>query len=194
MRSTNWKAVDLSFCKLNSARTPFKTTLTVYLILNKLLLEAAEREQSVAKESIETTMVAYKSEDNSRETILGKKDSEDEPPVKKIKVLIPTLEILKPTPRSSIIPEHLQNPAHQKIYVEQFIEQLFNTTSSNFAPSPPKEPTPPRNPSKGKEISSEEPMKELIPCIEEGELDLKMLNIKPFITTEGEISQEEYMA
>ncbi|GJS60647.1 hypothetical protein Tco_0655431 [Tanacetum coccineum] len=179
---------------LTHFRTPFKTTLIVPLILNKLLLEAAEREQSVAKENTETTMVAHKSEDNSRETISGKKDSEDEPPVKKIKVLIPTPEILKPAPRSSIIPEHLQNPAQQKLSIEQFIEQLFNTTSSSFAPSPPREPTPPRDPSKGKEIASEEPMKELIPCIEEGGLDLKMLNIKPFVTTEGEISQEEYMA
>ncbi|GKG63066.1 hypothetical protein Tco_0638713, partial [Tanacetum coccineum] len=31
---------------------------------------------------------------------------------------------------------------------------MFNTTSSNFAPSPPKDPTPPRDPSKGKEITS----------------------------------------
>ncbi|GJZ72672.1 hypothetical protein Tco_0636818 [Tanacetum coccineum] len=120
-------------------------------------------EQSVAKENTETAMVAHKSEeDNSGEIISGKNGSEDELPAKKLKVLISTLEILKPTPLSSIILEHL------------------------FAPSPPREPTPPRDP-------ENQPMEELIPCIEEGGSNLKSLNIKPFITTEGEISQEEYI-
>nr|GEV50843.1 hypothetical protein [Tanacetum cinerariifolium] len=52
----------------------------------------------------------------------------------------------------------------------------------------------PRDPSKGKGIATKEPMKELIPYIKEGGSDLIKLNIKPFVTTEGELSQEEYMA
>ncbi|GJZ11244.1 hypothetical protein Tco_0546003 [Tanacetum coccineum] len=81
-----------------------------------------------------------------------------------------------------------------ELSVEQFTKKLFTITSFSFAPSPPKEPTPPRDPSKGKGIAIEEPMKELIPYIEGGGSDLKKLNIKPFVTTEGELSQKEYMA
>ncbi|GKD37753.1 hypothetical protein Tco_1257960, partial [Tanacetum coccineum] len=47
--------------------------------------------------------------------------------------------------------EHLPNPLQQKILVEQFTDQLFNTTSSIYSPSPP------RDPSKGKGVATEEP-------------------------------------
>ncbi|GKA09594.1 hypothetical protein Tco_0688925 [Tanacetum coccineum] len=74
-----------------------------------------------------------------------------------------------------------------------FTDKLFGTTSSHFAPSPPREPTPPRKPSKGKGVATEEPMKELIPFIEEGGSDPKILNVKSFVTLEGELSKEELM-
>ncbi|GJY65365.1 hypothetical protein Tco_0467603 [Tanacetum coccineum] len=108
--------------------------------------------------------------ENSEDIISGKKDSEDEPPTKKLKALIPTSEIPTQTPLSSLIPEHV------------------------FAPSPPKEPTPPRDPSKGKGVATEEHIKELIPYIEEGGSDPKILNVKSFVTLEGVLSQEDLMA
>ncbi|GJS95659.1 hypothetical protein Tco_0802627 [Tanacetum coccineum] len=94
------------------------------------------------------------------------------------------------TPKDSEIPK----PLEQKLFVEQFTDQLFSTTCSTFAPSPPREPTPPRDPSKGKGVATEEPMKELIPYIEEGGSDPNMLKMKSLVTLEGELSQEEFMA
>ncbi|GKD16102.1 hypothetical protein Tco_1205260 [Tanacetum coccineum] len=117
----------------------------------------------------ETALIVHPSEkENSEDIISGKKDSEDEPLTKKLKVLIPTLEIPTPTPLSSLILKHLLNPLQQKLSVEQFTDQLFSTTSSSFAPSPPREPTPLRDPSKGKGV--------------------------PFVTPEGILSQEDIMA
>nr|GEV94174.1 hypothetical protein [Tanacetum cinerariifolium] len=76
----------------------------------------------------------------------------------------------------------------------EFTDQLFNTPSSSFAPSPPREPTPPRDLSKGKGVATKEPMKELIPYIDEGGSNLKMLNVKSFVTPESVLSQEDLMA
>ncbi|GJV68593.1 hypothetical protein Tco_1484102 [Tanacetum coccineum] len=119
-----------------------------------------------------------KDSENLEDIIYEKKDSEDEPPTKKLRVLIPTPEIPKPMPLSSIIPKHLQKHLEQNLSVKQFTDQLFNTTSSSFAPSLLREPSPPRDPSKGKGVSTEEPIKELIPYIEEGGSDLNMLKMK----------------
>ncbi|GJR37454.1 hypothetical protein Tco_1213138 [Tanacetum coccineum] len=47
---------------------------------------------------------------------------------------------------------------------------------------------------KGKGVATEEPMKELIPYIEEGGSDPKILNVKSFVTQEGVLSQEYFMA
>nr|GEV50842.1 hypothetical protein [Tanacetum cinerariifolium] len=72
---------------------------------------------------------------------------------------------------------------------------LLNSSLSNCLPQlHPALHHHPRDPSKGKGIATKEPMKELIPYIKEGGSDLIKLNIKPFVTTEGELSQEEYMA
>ncbi|GJS57349.1 hypothetical protein Tco_0652133 [Tanacetum coccineum] len=117
-------------------------------------------EHSITQENTDTALVVHQ---------LGKENS----------------EFPNPTPLRSIILEHLLNPLEQKLSVEQFTNQLFGTTSSNFAPSPPREPTPPRDPSKGKGVSTEEPMKELIPYIEGGS-DPNMLNMKPLVTPKGE--------
>ncbi|GJW89134.1 hypothetical protein Tco_0164474 [Tanacetum coccineum] len=46
--------------------------------------------------------------------------------------------------------------------MQEFIDQLFKTTSSKFSPTPPREPTPPRDSSKGKAVAIiEEPRNEL---------------------------------
>nr|GEX70002.1 retrotransposon protein, putative, Ty3-gypsy subclass [Tanacetum cinerariifolium] len=100
----------------------------------------------IAQEITENTLIVYQSEkENSKDITSGMKDSEDEPPIKKLKVLI-----LTSTPLSSIIPEHPLNPSRQKLSVKQFIDQLFSKTSSIYTPSPLREPTPLRDPSKGK--------------------------------------------
>ncbi|GKA72514.1 hypothetical protein Tco_0778730 [Tanacetum coccineum] len=143
-------------------------------------------EHSIAQDNTETTLTVHQPE--------KEKDSEDEPPTKKLIVLIPTPDILKPIPLSSIILEHLLKPLEQKLSVEQFTDQLFSTTSSSFAPSPPKELTPLRDPSKVKGVSTEEPMKELILYIKEGGSDLNMSKMKSLVTPKGVLSQEDLMA
>ncbi|GJX34611.1 hypothetical protein Tco_0246168 [Tanacetum coccineum] len=103
-------------------------------------------------------------EENTSEKIV----SDDEPPVKKLKFLIPTPLIPSPTPLNSIMPEPTQKPDITKMTIEQFIEHISKTTSSIFSPSPPREPTPPRDESKGKGIATEEPLKDIMPFTEEG--------------------------
>nr|GEV18683.1 retrovirus-related Pol polyprotein from transposon TNT 1-94 [Tanacetum cinerariifolium] len=75
--------------------------------------------------------------------------------------------------------------------VEQFIDQLFGTRTSKFSPSFPVEPTPPRDESKGKGNATKEPSKdELVLFQVEGGSNLKMPNIKSFITPEGLLSKK----
>ncbi|GKA29084.1 hypothetical protein Tco_0715329 [Tanacetum coccineum] len=89
--------------------------------------------------------------------------------------------------------KHLLEPAQQQHYVQQFTNQLFETTSSSFSPTTLREPSPQRDPSKGKGVSTEEPKNELVAYMEEGASDPKPLNLKPFITQEGTLSQEDFM-
>ncbi|GJS06422.1 hypothetical protein Tco_0363218, partial [Tanacetum coccineum] len=85
-------------------------------------------------------------------------------------------------------------PSKPQSSVKQFTNQLFGTTSSNFSPTPPREPTPPRDESKGKGIATEEPPKDIMPFIEEGGSVPKMSNLKPFVIPKGTLSQEKFMA
>ncbi|GJY18707.1 hypothetical protein Tco_0390198 [Tanacetum coccineum] len=97
-------------------------------------------------------------EENNSEKIV----SDDEPPVKKLKLLIPTSSIPSPTPLNLIKPDVT------KMTMKQFTKHLSKTTSSIFSPSPPREPTPPKDESKGKGITTEEPLKDIMPFMEEG--------------------------
>ncbi|GJW40928.1 hypothetical protein Tco_0066773, partial [Tanacetum coccineum] len=107
----------------------------------------------------ENALVLHASmEKSSVENTSEKKVSHDEPPVKKLKFLIPTLSsILSLTPLNSVLPEPIQKPNVTKMTIEQFTKHLNKTTSSFFSPTPPREPTlprdltPPRDESKGKE-------------------------------------------
>ncbi|GJU95442.1 hypothetical protein Tco_1320198 [Tanacetum coccineum] len=92
-----------------------------------------------------------------------KKDSDDEPPFKKLKFLIPTSSIPSPTPLNSIPPKPIQRTEITKMSFDQFSLHLTQTTSSIFSLTPPREPTPPRDKSKGKDIAIEEPLKDLMP-------------------------------
>ncbi|GJY75367.1 hypothetical protein Tco_0480483 [Tanacetum coccineum] len=92
---------------------------------------------------------------------------EEEPHSKRLKFLIPNPSTKSPTSRSSILPQNMT--------MDQFTNFLFRTTSSEYSP------TPPRDENKGKGIDTkEEPMKLLMPLIEQGESDPKMLNLLQF--------------
>ncbi|GKE16724.1 hypothetical protein Tco_1424301 [Tanacetum coccineum] len=78
--------------------------------------------------------------------------------------------------------------------LDQFTKHLSKTTSSIFSPTPPKELTPPRDESKGKGIATEEPLKDIMPFIEEGCLVLKISSLKSFVIPKGPLSQEKIMA
>nr|GEV51934.1 hypothetical protein [Tanacetum cinerariifolium] len=89
--------------------------------------------------------------------------------------------------------KHLLKPEEQQKSVQEFTDQLFETTSSKFSLTPLKEPTPPRDFTKGKEVAIvEEQVNELVPYQEEGGSIPKISKIKSFITPEGTLSQEEF--
>ncbi|GJX84189.1 hypothetical protein Tco_0334963, partial [Tanacetum coccineum] len=91
---------------------------------------------------------------------------DEEPPTKKLKLLIPTSTIPSLIPSINLIPlnsfiqEHLLQPEVAKMMVKEFTDHLLKTTSSIYSPTPPKdltpprEPTPPRDKSKGKGIAT----------------------------------------
>nr|GEV61740.1 hypothetical protein [Tanacetum cinerariifolium] len=142
-----------------------------FVLLQKELSKVINS-KSGSKVKAKTALIVHQSENkNSNVYFLREKYSKDEPPVKKLKVLIPTPEIPTPTPLSS-----------------------FNTTSSGFSQSPPREPTLLRVPSKDKGVSTEEPMKELIPYLEEGGSNPTMLNPKSFVLQEGHLTIEDILA
>ncbi|GKA99323.1 hypothetical protein Tco_0827260 [Tanacetum coccineum] len=111
-------------------------------------------------------MILHESKNISSE----EKVSEEEPPAKKLKLLIPTPKIPSLNPLSFIILKHLLKPLEQKI-----------------------EPTPPRDMSKCKRVPIEEPMKELIPFIEEEGSEPKMSCLKSFVTPYGILSKEDFI-
>ncbi|GKE81323.1 hypothetical protein Tco_1551323, partial [Tanacetum coccineum] len=133
-------------------------------------------------------------EKSSEEDTLGKKETDDEPPAKKLKFLIPSSSIPSPTPLKSIMPEPPKYTEAVKMTLAQFTEHLSKTTSSIFSPTPPREPTSPRDESKGKGISTEETLKDIMPFIEEGGSVPKMPKTKSFTTSVGPLSQEEFNA
>ncbi|GKA77927.1 hypothetical protein Tco_0784464, partial [Tanacetum coccineum] len=90
---------------------------------------------------------------SSEENTLGKKETDDEPPAKKLKFLIPSSSIPSPTPLKSIMPKPPKVTKAIKITLDQFTEHLSKTTSSIFSPTPLRESNPPRNKSKGKGIT-----------------------------------------
>ncbi|GJW44938.1 hypothetical protein Tco_0073737 [Tanacetum coccineum] len=123
-----------------------------------------------------------------------KKESDDEPPVKKLKFLIPPSLIPLLTPLNSIPPEPIPRTEITKMSFDQFSKHLTQTTSSIFSPTPPREPTPPRDESKGKGITSEEPLKDLIPYIEKEGYVPNIPKLESFITLDKQLTQEDIMA
>ncbi|GKA67866.1 hypothetical protein Tco_1025859 [Tanacetum coccineum] len=125
---------------------------------------------------------------------LEKKDSNNEPPFKKLKFLIPTSSIPSPTPLCSIPPKPIKRTEITKMLFDQFSEHLTQTTSSIFSPTLPREPTPPRDESKGKGIATEEPLKDPMPYIEEGGSMPKRPKLKSFITPDRQLTHEDIIA
>ncbi|GJV68679.1 hypothetical protein Tco_1484188 [Tanacetum coccineum] len=78
--------------------------------------------------------------------------------------------------------------------LDQYTEHLSKTTSSIFSPTPLREPTPPIDESKGKGIATEEPLKDIIPFIEERGSVPNISSLKSFITPEGPLSQKKIIA
>nr|GEV29769.1 reverse transcriptase domain-containing protein [Tanacetum cinerariifolium] len=142
-------------------------------------------EQSVNEES---ALVLHASVEKSAEVNTSQKEEiNDEPALKKLKFLI-----LAPTPLNSVLPEPLQKPDATTMSSDQFTEHLFKTTSSINSSSPPRDQSPPRSlavnmslnqdssippkhDDKGKGVIIEEdPLKELIPLMDEGGSNLKI--------------------
>ncbi|GKB66092.1 hypothetical protein Tco_0927504 [Tanacetum coccineum] len=104
----------------------------------------------------------------SEEKASDKETADDEPPTKRLKVLIPT-----PTPLRSIHPGPITNPTPRVL-------------------TPPRDQTPPRDEKKGKDIvTKEEPLKQLIPLLEQGGSDPKMLNLQQFSIAGKKMTMEE---
>nr|GEW42542.1 hypothetical protein [Tanacetum cinerariifolium] len=75
-----------------------------------------------------------------------------------------------------------------KMTIEQFTEHLTKTTSSIYSSSPP------RDESKRKGIAAEEPLKEIMPYMEEEGSKSKMPNLMSFSMPDGRMTNEDVMA
>ncbi|GJZ08138.1 hypothetical protein Tco_0542421 [Tanacetum coccineum] len=117
---------------------------------------------SETKVNEESAMVLYECEKKDLVDLTTEQDLEDDddldthPLSKRFKSMHPILS--KPQPS-----------------VKQFTDQLFKTTSLKFSPAPPREPTHLRDESKGKGIAAKEPLKDIIPFMEEGGPEMKRL-------------------
>ncbi|GJR55107.1 retrovirus-related pol polyprotein from transposon TNT 1-94 [Tanacetum coccineum] len=113
-------------------------------------------------------------------------DEDDKQPLSKRFKITPPLDIQNPISLRSFILEHPLKPEEQQKSLQEFTDQLFKTTSSQFSPNPP------RDPSKGKEIAFiEEQVNKLVKFQEEGGSNPKPPKIKPFVTLEGPLTQEK---
>nr|GEW66550.1 putative ribonuclease H-like domain-containing protein [Tanacetum cinerariifolium] len=124
-----------------------------------LVLKSGDKSSKISKQAppVSQALILHASYDKA----LEKKILKDEPPFKKLKFIFPKPIIPSPTPLSSFIPPNIRPPVNFNILVEQFTDNLFNTTSSEYSPIPP------RDERKGKGIATEEnPLKDLIPLMD----------------------------
>ncbi|GKA81684.1 hypothetical protein Tco_0788376 [Tanacetum coccineum] len=150
----------------------------------------------------EKAHVFYTSEEKSlEEDTSGKKETDNEPPTKKLKFLISSSSIPSPTPLKSIMVEPPKVTKASKMTLDQFTKHLSKTTSSIFSLTPPrepnlpKEPTPPRDFAQGKEVAiTKEQVNKLVSYQEERGSNPKMPKTKSFTTSVGPLSQEEFTA
>ncbi|GJT68144.1 hypothetical protein Tco_1019624 [Tanacetum coccineum] len=168
-------------CLLNATETPKQT----------------QGEQALGSTTMneDKALVLHTSEEkSSKEDTSGLKETNDEPSAKKLKFLITTAEIPSPIPLKSLMPEPPKYTEAIKMTLAEFTDYLAKTTSSNFSPTPPRVPTPTRDKSKGKAIATKDPLKEIMPFMEEGGSVLKISSLKSFVTPEGPLSKEDVIA
>ncbi|GJV56825.1 hypothetical protein Tco_1457830 [Tanacetum coccineum] len=133
---------------------------------------------------VSTTLVVHSSKEKGSE----EKPTKDEPPFKKLRILVPNPKIPSSTPLKSLIPQGIRPPIVINMPLDQFTNSLFNTTSSEFSPTPFKD-------DKGKGVASEEgPLKKLILLIDEGGSAPKLLNLKQFSLFGKKMTLEETKA
>ncbi|GJY37219.1 hypothetical protein Tco_0422597 [Tanacetum coccineum] len=80
-----------------------------------------------------TALVVYSAEEKGSEEKL----TNDEPPFKKLKFLVPNPNIPSPTPLKSLMPQGIRPPAVIDMPLDQFTDSLFNISSSKLSPTPP---------------------------------------------------------
>nr|GEW73109.1 hypothetical protein [Tanacetum cinerariifolium] len=139
-------------------------------------------------------MVVHNPEEKKEGTISIEDDLDDDdldkqPMSKRFKIMTPIPNLI---PLNTFVPKHLLKPEEQEKSLHDFTNQLFETTSLKFLPTPHREPTPLRDPAKGKEITIvKEQVNELVTYQEKGCYIPKMPKLKSFITLEGTLSQKE---
>ncbi|GJR27507.1 hypothetical protein Tco_1103739 [Tanacetum coccineum] len=124
-------------------------------------------------------------------TALVIQSSKEEPPVKKVKVIMPDFTISSPTPLKSIMPQGIKPPIIiNNIPLDQFTSSLFSTSSSEFSLTPP-----PKITDKGKsKATKEDSVKQLIPLMDEGGSTPKLPNLQQFSTSEVQMTIGEAKA
>nr|GEV62161.1 uncharacterized mitochondrial protein AtMg00810-like [Tanacetum cinerariifolium] len=128
--------------------------------------------------------------ERNRRKCSEEKSIEDEPPFKKLRFLVPNLNISSPTPLKSLMPQGMIPLVVIDIPLDQFTDSLFNTSSSEFSPAPPSKIA-----NKGKIIATkDDPTKQLMPFIEQSGSSLKIPNLNQFSTSEGQMTIEEAKA
>ncbi|GJY05374.1 hypothetical protein Tco_0371314, partial [Tanacetum coccineum] len=118
-------------------------------------------------------------------------EAKEEPPVKKVKVIMPDFTISSPIPLKSIMPQGIKPPIiNNNIPLDQFTSSLFSTSSFEFSPTPP-----PKITDKGKsKATKEDSVKQLIPLMDEGGSTPKLPNLQQFSTSEVQMTIEEAKA
>ncbi|GJX94790.1 hypothetical protein Tco_0349376 [Tanacetum coccineum] len=132
-------------------------------------------------------MVVHTSKEKKDGIISAEDDSDEDdkqPLSKRFKITHPS-DIQNPIPLRSFIPEHPLKSEELQKSLQEFTDQLFKTTSSQFSP------TPPRDPSKGKEIAITEEQVNKLVQFQEGGSNPKPPKINPFVTLEGPLTQEK---
>ncbi|GKD93901.1 hypothetical protein Tco_1373738 [Tanacetum coccineum] len=105
---------------------------------------------------------------------------------------------------TSVVKASKENNLEKKVLDDEppvkKLKFLITTPSSIPSPTPlkeltlPRDQNPPRDESKGKGIATEEPLKEIMPFMEEGGLVPKIPSFKSFVIPEGELTNEDVMA
>ncbi|GJY48509.1 hypothetical protein Tco_0438465 [Tanacetum coccineum] len=127
---------------------------------------------------------------SSEEKVLEEKPIEDEPLVKRLRLLVLNLNIPSPTPLNSFMPQGIKPPVVINMPLDQLTDCIFNTGSSEFSPTPPPIVT-----HKGKGIAYEDDqINQFMPLLEQGGSSPKLLNLQQFSIFGKKMTLEETKA